>query len=280
MAGLPERRRAGALEVYRHPWVVRIAHVLNAACLLVLLTSGLQIFNAHPALYWGETSHFESPVAAIRSDLNADGTMTGRLQALGGSFDTTGVLGASRGADGSWEARAMPAWLTLPPYADLGAGRAWHFAFAWLLVANGAVYLTHGMLSGRLRAQLLPTREDLGGVGRSIVEHLRLRFPHGEAARHYNGLQKLAYLGVIAGAPPIMLASGLAMSPTVHAAAPWLGDMFGGRQSARTVHFLTMLALVGFVVIHLAMVLAAGPVREMRAIITGWYRIEKKQESA
>lgn len=280
MAGLRERRRAGALEVYRHPWVVRIAHALNAVCLLVLLTSGLQIFNAHPALYWGETSHFESPVAAVRSDLSADGAMKGRLQVLGVSLETTGVFGASRGADGSWEARAMPAWVTLPPYADLGAGRAWHFAFAWLLVTNGAVYLAHGLFSGRLRAQLLPTRDDLRGLGRSVAEHLRLRFPHGEAARHYNGLQKLAYLGVIAVALPIMLASGLAMSPTVHAAAPWLGDMFGGRQSARTVHFITMLGLVGFVVIHLAMVLAAGPVRELRAILTGWYRIEKKQESA
>ncbi len=278
MPAMRERRRAGALEVYRHPWAVRIAHALNAVCLLVLLTSGLQIFNAHPALYWGETSRFAEPVAAIRSDVAADGALTGRLEVLGSGLDTTGVFGASRSADGALEARAMPAWLTLPPYADLGAGRAWHFAFAWLLVANGAAYLGHGVLTGRLRRQLLPTRGDLLGLGRSVVDHLRLRFPHGEAARHYNGVQKLAYLAVVAVALPVMLTSGLAMSPTMHAWAPWLGDLFGGRQSARTAHFLTMLALVGFVAVHLAMVVAAGPVRELRAIITGWYRLDKSKE--
>lgn len=279
MYAMRERLRRGALEVYRHPWVVRIAHALNAVCLLVLLTSGLQILNAHPALYWGETSRFAQPVAAIRSEPAPDGSLRGRVEVFGASFDTTGVLGVSGAGDGAAEARAFPAWITLPPYPDLGAGRAWHFAFAWLLVANGAIYLLHGLATGRLRAQLVPTGAELRGLGGSFVEHLRLRFPAGEAARHYNGLQKLAYLSVIALALPVMLVSGLAMSPAMHAAAPWLGDVFGGRQSARTVHFLVMLALVGFVVVHLLMVLAAGPVNELRSILTGWHRLEKRKES-
>lgn len=277
---LRERRRGAAVEVYRHPWLVRIVHALNAVCLLVLLVSGLQILNAHPAFYWGETSRFAEPLVAIVSAPDAEGALRGRLEVLGASFDTTGVLGVSRGGGGMAEARAFPVWLTLPPYLDLGAGRAWHFAFAWLLVANGALYLGHGLVSGRLRAQLAPTGADLRHLGASLVDHLRLRFPKGEAARHYNGLQKLAYLGVIAVALPLMLATGLTMSPTVYAAAPWLGDLFGGRQSARTLHFMTALALVGFVVVHLAMVLAAGPINELRAIATGWYRLKPPKASS
>lgn len=240
-AELKARERGGWVEVYRHPWVVRITHALNAVALLVLLTSGLQILNAHPALYWGETSRFDAAIVRFG---------------------------------------AMPSWLTLPPYPDLGAGRAWHFAAAWLLVANLALYLAHGLASGRIARQLWPTRADLGHLGRSAWDHLRLKFPEGDAARHYNGLQKLAYLFVFALALPVMVMTGLAMSPTVHAAAPWLGDLFGGRQSARTVHFGMAMALVGFVVVHLAMVLAAGPLNELRAILTGWYRLKGRRDVA
>lgn len=275
---LRERRRGEAIEVYRHPWIVRIVHALNAVCLLVLLTSGLQILNAHPAFYWGETSRFAEPLAAIVSEPAPDGTLRGRVEVFGARLDTTGVLGVSKGSDGAAEARAFPSWLTLPTYPDLGAGRAWHFAFAWLLVANGAVYLAHGLMSGRLGGQLAPTGADLRHLPASFVDHLRLKFPTGEAARQYNGLQKLAYLGVIVVALPVMLLTGLAMSPTMHAWAPWLGDLFGGRQSARTMHFVTVMALVAFVAVHLAMVLAAGPVNELRAIITGWYRLKSPKE--
>ncbi|PZQ64985.1 MAG: hypothetical protein DI570_03475 [Phenylobacterium zucineum] len=277
---LRERRRGEAVEVYRHPWVVRITHALNAVCLLVLLLSGLQILNAHPAFYWGEVARFDAPFAAIEATPAADGSLRGELRILGARIDTTGVLGVSPSADGGAEARAFPAWLTLPGYLDLGAGRAWHFAFAWLLVGNGALYLAHGLASGRLRAQMLPTRSDLGHLGPSILDHLRMRFPTGEAARHYNGLQKLAYVGVIAVALPVMLLTGLVMSPTVYAWAPWLGDLFGGRQSARTIHFISAMTLVAFVVVHLAMVVAAGPVNELRAILTGWYRLKTQRRSS
>ncbi|HKP78406.1 MAG TPA: cytochrome b/b6 domain-containing protein [Phenylobacterium sp.] len=273
----PERRRGESLEIYRHPWAVRITHALNALCLLVLLASGLQILNAHPAFYWGEASRFDRPLAAIDAVPGPDGTPRGRLRVLGASFDTTGVLGASRSADGELQAQAIPAWVTWPSYPDLGAGRAWHFAFAWLFVINSAAYLIHGLASGRLRAELVPDRADLAHLGRSVIEHARLRLPAGEAARRYNVLQKLAYLGVIALALPVMLMTGLAMSPAMHAWTPWLGDVFGGRQSARTLHLLTALALVAFVAVHLLMVLAAGPLNELRAIVTGWYVLKSRK---
>lgn len=275
----PERRRDKVLEVYRHPWVVRITHALNAVCVLVLLTSGLQILNAHPALYWGETSQFGTPLAAIDSVPDSSGALRGRVRIFSATFDTTGVLGVSRSADGQLEARAIPAWLTLPSYADLGAGRAWHFAFAWLLFGNWAVYLIHGLASGRLWAELLPTRADLAHFGQSIIDHARLRFPTGEAIRHYNVLQKFAYLGVLAVGLPVMLMTGLTMSPAIHAWAGWLGDIFGGRQAARTFHFLTAMALVAFVAVHLLMVLAAGPLKELRAIVTGWYAVKQRSVS-
>ena len=278
MYALRERRRGSAIEVYRHPWVVRITHALNAVCLLVMLASGLQIFNAHPALYWGETSHFDTPLLAIVAEPDADGVPRGRLRAGGLEIETTGVFGVSRGADGSAETRAAPAWLTLPTFLDLGLGRAWHFAFAWLLLGNGLLYLAYGIASGRLRAELLITKADIGHLGRSLFDHLRLRFPRGEAARRYDVLQKLAYLGVIVVALPIMLLSGLAMSPTMHAWLPLFGDLFGGRQSARTIHFATAFALVAFVVVHLAMVLAAGPLNELRAIVSGWYRLKPERQ--
>ena len=275
----PERRRGETLEIYRHPWAVRLTHALNVLCLLVLLTSGLQVLNAHPALYWGEASQFAKPLAAIDAVPGPDGTPRGRLRVFGASFDTTGVLGVSRSAGGELQTQAIPGWMTWPPYPDLGAGRAWHFAFGWLFVFNSAAYLIHGLTSGRLRAELLPNRTDLAHFGRSVMEHFRLRFPAGNAARRYNALQKLAYLGVIAAALPVMLMTGLAMSPALHAWTPWLGDAFGGRQSARTFHLLTALALVAFVAIHLLMVPAAGPLNELRAIVTGWYVLKSPRAS-
>jgi thiosulfate reductase cytochrome b subunit len=270
---LKERRRHGAVEIYRHPCVIRITHGINALCLFVLLLSGLQILSAHPALYWGETSRFDQPLVAIVGTASTDGARRGRLQVGGLSVDTTGLVGAVRAADGGMQARTFPSWLTLPPGLDLGAGRLWHFAFAWLLVGNGTLYLTHGFVSGRLRRQLKPTQRELFHLPRSLLEHLRLHRPQGEADRHYNVLQKVAYLWVIGMALPGMLITGLAQSPAMHAWAPWLGDIFGGRQSARTAHVLTALALVGFVGVHLVMVVAAGPVRGLRAILTGWYRL-------
>lgn len=270
-----ERTKRGATAVYRHPLLVRATHWVNALCLLVLLLSGLQILNAHPAFYWGEVARFAHPIAAIEAVPRDDGELRGRLTVGGASFDTTGLLGASKSGGEQLQARAFPSWLTLPSYPDLGAGRRWHFAFAWVLVANGLIYAAYALASGRVRSLLWPSVAELRGIGRALADHLRLRFAHGEAG--YNVLQKLAYAAVIFGLLPLMVATGLVMSPAIYARLPLLGDLLGGRQSARTLHFLAASGLVSFFLVHIAMVLAAGPVNELRSMITGWFVIRREK---
>lgn len=266
----------GRVAIYRHPLLVRLSHAVNAVCLLALLLSGLQILNAHPALYWGEASRFDRPFAAITQTKDAAGDLHGRLQVGGLEFDTTGLLGASRDASGALQPVAFPGWLTLPSQHDLGAGRQWHFFMAWLLVANGAIYGLPGLAGGRFRRVLLPRIAELKGIGRAIGDHMRLRFAHGEDARAYNVLQKLAYVAVIFGLLPLMVITGLAMSPAMDARLPFLSEVLGGRQTARSLHFLTALSLVAFFVLHMVMVLAAGPLNELRSILTGWFVIGGK----
>ena len=245
----------------RHSLLVRLTHGLNVLVLLVLLGSGLQIFNAHPALYWGHASTFADPWISMTAEPRGEGR-AGVTQMGGLTLETTGVLGLSDG-----KAQGFPAWATLPGYRSLAEGRRWHFFFAWLFVFNGVAYLAWGLFSGHFRRDLALQRRDLAPrhLWAEIKAHLALRFPHGR----YNALQKIVYLGVIFGLLPLMVISGLGMSPGVNAAWPWTFEMFGGRQSARTIHFLCALALIAFVLIHIAMVIASGPVRQMRAMITG-----------
>jgi thiosulfate reductase cytochrome b subunit len=266
----------GRLLVYRHPAVVRITHWLNLLSLVVLLLSGLQILCSHPAFYWGETARFAAPFAAIVSEIGPQGEPRGLLTAPGVRLDTTGLLGASRNAEGLMTSRAIPHWLTLPRELDLGAGRRWHFFFAWLFVLNGALYLATGLISRRLRRELVPSRADLAHLPKAISDHARLKFPRGEAARRYNVLQKLTYLPVVFILLPLMVLTGLAMSPAVDARIP-LAMLLGGRQTARTLHFLCASGLVGFVVVHVVMVILAGPVNELRSMITGWFVIKPEQ---
>jgi thiosulfate reductase cytochrome b subunit len=151
---------------------------------------------------------------------------------------------------------------------------------AWLLVANGAVYLLFGVLSGHFRRDLAPAADQLRvrHILADVWDHVRLRVPRGEAARRYNVLQKLAYLTVVFLLLPVMVLSGLTMSPAVTAALPSLFDLFGGRQSARTIHFLVADMLVLFVLVHVIEVLLAGVVNGMRSMITGRYVIRPQVE--
>jgi thiosulfate reductase cytochrome b subunit len=270
----------GRLLIYRHGLVVRLTHWVNAASLLVLLLSGLQILCAHPAFYWGDTARFAAPAAAIVTTTDDAGDSRGSLTMFGATFDTTGVLGASRSADGQMMARAIPAWATLPAELDLGAGRRWHFFFAWLFALNGVLYIVTGVARGRFRRTLIPTRAELAHVGASIREHARLSFPHGEEARRYNVLQKLSYLPVVFGLLPLMILSGLAMSPAIDARFHFLTTILGGRQSARFLHFLAAGGLVLFVVVHVLMVVLAGPLNEMRSMITGWFVIRTDEKKS
>jgi len=227
--------------IYRHSVVTRVLHWLNAVCVVVVLMSGLQIFNAHPRLYWGK---------------------------YGANTDAAFIQIGGTHAPGQ---KAFPGWATLPSWQDLAGGRRWHFFFAWVLVLNSALYLLVSFATGHVRRDLLPSRAELspGNLARELWGHLHLKF----GSRHYNTLQKLTYLAVIFVLAPMMLVTGLTMSPGIDAAAPWLLDLLGGRQSALTLHFLTAMLIVLFIVVHLVMVLLAGPLNELRSMITGRFEV-------
>ena len=265
--------------IYRHTLLVRVTHWINAVCLAVLLMSGLQIFNAHPALYWGNRSEFDKPLLTMAAQQDSSGSVVkGVTTILGKSFTTTGVLGASRDESGQLSERGFPGWITIPSYQDLATGRRWHFFFAWLLVLNGAVYVVNLFVRRHLR-DFLPSGRELRSIPEAIWDHLRLHFPKGDAALHYNVLQKLAYLSVIV-ALLILVLTGLTMSPGIDAAFPWLVSLFGGRQSARTIHFIIAFYLVGFVVVHIVMVLISGFLNNMISMVTGRYAIEEDRHEA
>ncbi|ATJ84602.1 cytochrome b/b6 domain-containing protein [Halomonas beimenensis] len=272
----PTRDRSKTV-IRRHSLFTRLWHWLTVLCLVILLMSGLQIFNAHPALYWGKDSHFDSPALSIGAE-RQDGEWRGITQLGGWRFDTTGLLGVS-GPEGDRDRRAFPAWATLPGPRWLAMGRQWHFLAAWLFVPLLVAYLLYLVIGGRLRRRLLPRTTEWRHLGTLLIDHLRLRFPRGEAARHYNLLQKLAYLTVLFVLAPLVVLTGLTMSPTMDAAWPWLLDVFGGRQSARTLHFLCAVALLAFFVIHVSMVLASGVVNNLRSMITGRYVLPPEEES-
>ena len=259
--------------IYRHTVLTRVTHWINVLCILVLVMSGLQIFNAHPALYFGQKADFDNPALSMRAMLGADGRPIGITTVGGATFTTTGFLGLSTGANGEPRARGFPSWLTLPSYQDLATGRRWHFFFAWLFVINGLVYIIASVLNGHVWRDLLPTGRQLRQIGATIVEHIRLRFGHGEEARHYNVLQKLTYLAVIFLVLPLLILAGLTMSPGVDAAVPWLVPAFGGRQTARTIHFICASLIVLFVFVHVVMVLISGVWNNIRSMVTGRYAI-------
>ena len=263
--------------IYRHSATVRVTHWVNALVLLVLLMSGSQIFNAHPALYLGEKSEFANPILAMGT-VEEDGEPKGVTTIFGYAIPTHGVFGLSGDADSGYENRGFPWWATLPGYRNLAMGRRWHFFFAWLFLFNGLAYLLWSLGSGHLRRDLAPSRQDLAHIGASIREHARLNFPRGEEAKRYNVLQKLAYLAVAIVLLPLMLLTGLAMSPGMDAAFPALLDVLGGRQTARTIHFISATAIVLFVVVHLVMVVLSGLWNNLRSMITGRYEIEPAEE--
>jgi len=225
--------------IHRHAWPVRLTHWINALTIFIMVGSGLNIFNAHPRLYWGQAgADFDKPFLALK---------------------------------------AFPDWLTLPSYLDLADARHWHFFFAWVLVVNGVLYLAWSLWRRHIQRDLWPTAADIRSVPRSIADHLRLRHPKGEAAKRYNVLQRLAYLGLLALAVG-MVVTGLCMSPGFDAFAPWLVAGLGGRQSARTLHFLFAFTIVLFIAVHLIEVLLAGPLNEVRSMITGRYAVPPEDE--
>ncbi|WP_340264815.1 cytochrome b/b6 domain-containing protein [Sphingobium mellinum] len=225
--------------VLRHRWPVRLWHWANALLLYTLFTSGLGIFNAHPRLYWGQYgANFDHPWLT--------------LERFGG-------------------------WITLPAHYNLALSRHWHLTAAPIFAFALLAYMLWSLFGGHLFRDLAFRRGELAPrhVWRDIADHARLRFPTGEAALRYNVLQKASYVAVIFIALPLVVLTGLTMSPGMNAAWPWLVDLFGGRQSARSIHFITAFGLVAFFLVHMLMVLLAGPVNEVRSMITGRYRLPR-----
>jgi thiosulfate reductase cytochrome b subunit len=228
-----QRRRAAGILVYRHSALVRITHWVNVACVFFLALSGIQVLNAHPALYWGMQSNFADPWLAF-----------------------------------PW---GLPGWPKLPSYRDLATGRVLHFFFAWIFVFNGLIYLAHGVFSRHFARNLVPNRAELAHLPAVAQEHARLHFPR---QRRYNVIQQLSYLIVILFLLPMMLLTGLTMSPGIDAVAPLLLEIFAGRESARTLHFISASLIVLFVIVHVTLVVLSGLANNLRSMVTGRYVID------
>lgn len=268
------RSRKQTVLVRRHTLIVRVTHWVNALALVFLLFSGLQIFNAHAALYWGKRSTFADPWISMRTEM-VDGQPRGITRIGDLRFDTTGVLGRSK-FDGQWQDRGFPAWLTLPPNRNLAYGRRWHFFFAWVFAVNGLIYLATGLIGRHLRRDVAPTRKDIATLHKD--PHLRLKFSKGPESARYHQMQKIAYSSMVFVVLPVIALTGMTMSPGLNAVFPFLLDIFGGRQSARTIHFICMLLIVGFFFIHVLMVILSGPVNQVRGMITGRIAIVPEEE--
>ncbi len=260
--------------VKRHSGWVRATHWVNAVAVVVLLGTGLNIFNAHPYLYWGA----KGTTVDTGGRWLAVGTVRERGMVMIGSttFETTGLLGRSAGKNGASQNIAFPHWATIPSWRDLGLARNWHFAAAWLLILNGLVYLGYGVVSGHFRRRLVPAWTELrvANIAHDVAEHFRLRFPKGREALNYQVLQKIAYSGTALLLLPLMIFSGIGMAPGMDASWPWIVDLFGGRQSARSAHFIATVLVVAFTIVHLLMLVLAGPFKLMRGMVTGWQRVE------
>lgn len=215
----------------KHRLSTRLWHWVNLVALAILFMSGLNISNAHPWLYWGQW----------------------------GFQPNTAWLDVHR-----W-----PGWATIPGYYNLAAARDWHILFAWVFAVGLVAFLLTALFNGHLRRDIVTRRKEWrwAEIRADVAAHLRLDFNHGEGK--YNFLQKLAYALVLFVLLPLMFLSGMAISPGFDAAFPWLVDLFGGRQSARSVHFILAWGLFGFFVIHVVLVLLSGPVRQLRDMITG-----------
>ncbi|RVV98819.1 DUF4405 domain-containing protein [Mesobaculum littorinae] len=274
--GSDDRPLQGGDLIRRHRLSTRLWHWVNAAVLVVMLGSGLMIFNAHPRLYWGQYGANPDPAWL---EIGNDGA-EGYLRVAGAEIPTTGLLGVWTGHDGQPTARAFPGWATIPSTYNLALARRWHLTFAWVFAVPLVLYAVWSLANGHLRRDLWPKRREMRPrhILRDAADHARLRLPRGTKAARYNILQKLSYLAVMILLLPGMVLTGFAMSPAMAAAWPWLLDIFGGRQSARSLHFVFAAALVLFFVVHVAMVLLAGPVNELRSMVTGRFRLPPERE--
>jgi len=215
----------------RHRFTTRLWHWVNDVALIILFMSGLNIFNAHPKLYWGKYG-----------------------------FD---------GADAWLILDRFPHWMTIPGYYSLADARLWHLFFAWVLAAALTVFMITSLLNRHIQRDLHVEKKQwkFSVIWADIKQHMRFDF-HAGAGR-YNLLQKFSYILVIFVMIPLMIFTGITMSTAMAANWPWLLDIFGGRQSARSIHFIVTWSLVVFFVVHILLVMLSGPVRQIRGMITG-----------
>jgi thiosulfate reductase cytochrome b subunit len=238
-----------------HAGWIRVSHWVLAASVVTLAFSGFVILMAHPRLYWGNAGNDLTP-ALVELPF-------GRNYKHGGwEVETTFASGGSP---------IISSVRTYDIFNQNGWARSLHFLAAWFMSLTALLYLAAGLVSGHLWRDIVPRLRDFapGSVWRDIRAHLRLPLPRAPGGPPYGNLQRLSYAGVVLVALPLMIASGLTMSPAVTAAYPGLLDFFGGSQSARTIHFLTFAALVLFVVVHVLMVMMTGFRRQIRAMTIG-----------
>ena len=254
MAEVPHEPQP-ASGVQHHARWVRISHLVATVSLLTLAFTGVVILMAHPRLYWGEVGNDLTP-ALVELPISRNYRHGGWDKPTPFVQDVAGPISASR---------------TFDIFNQNGWARSLHFLAAWWLVLPGAAYLLAGMVGGHFRSHVWPRAKELAPhlVWCDVVNHLRLRIPPASAGPHYGLLQKCAYSFVVFVAAPLMAVTGLAMSPAVTAAFPFLSRMFGGYQSARTVHFFAFVALLLFVVVHIVMVVKSGFRRQIRAMTVG-----------
>ena len=262
--------RGGDL-VPRHRLATRIWHWINAGTLAIMLMSGLMIFNAHPRLYWGQYGANPDPAWF---EIGAHGT-SGFLRVGKIILPTTGVLGVSADREGQPRGRAFPRWATIPSDYSLADARIWHLAFAWILALGLTGFMIVSLVNRHFQRDMTISGDELrpAHLLQDIKDHARLRFPTGAASLRYNILQKLSYAAVIFVLLPLVILTGLTLSPGMDSGWSWLLSLFGGRASARSLHFLAMSGLIAFFLVHIMMVILAGPINEIRSMITGRYRI-------
>lgn len=256
--------------VFRYGAVTRLSHWLWVLAFFVLVGSGLQIFNASPNLDASDKSDPARRVLAIGSPQDGVGTTT----IFGHTFNTTALrLGWNGNGMGAYDAHAFPAAIIVPGYQDLAAGRRWHFFFAWIAALCWIGWLVATARRGTLR-QMLLRPSDLRKLWPMQAYYLKLRKTPPPYDGLYNPLQKTAYTTIGFVIAPLVVLTGLALSPGIDAIAHPLTVAFGGRQFARLWHFAGMVLLLGFFAIHVFQVLTQGAVNQMRSMITGWYRVE------
>jgi thiosulfate reductase cytochrome b subunit len=238
-----------------HAGWVRVSHWIVTLSILILVFTGFEILMVHPRLYWGKAGNDLTP-ALLELPISRNYKHGGYDRPTPFYENGSGPVTANR---------------TYDIFNQNGWGRSLHFLAAWFLVVPGLIYLLLGVLGGHFRSHLLPRGRELAPrrFWRDVADHLRFRVPAAGGGPQYGPLQKCAYSFVVFVVAPLMIATGLTMSPAVTATFPSLLDLFGGYQSARTIHFFASAVLVLFVIGHVVMVARSGFRRHMRAMTLG-----------